>query len=361
MKYKIEIIDSLDSWKKSRVDWNRLLKNSISNTVFLTWEWLFSWSKCYLNANRRLFIVCIYKDLELIGIAPWYINHTKYKLLNMRRIEFLGSPEAGSDYLDVIARRGKEQEVVASLYEFLFDQGRSFWDCMLLREIPSSSLFLLHFLNKIEVDGKYAEIRHGSYCPVVSLPAERDDFLLTLSSNRREQFRRHWRMLNNHAGVGYRSFSSDDCNGALDELCELFKEKNKYYNESLSQFIRIFASQCNNNDWLQIDLLSSDGKNIAALLHLRYQEELSMFLMTVDKDFEPKISIGNVLVGLSIQRAVDQKLTSYDFLKGIEDYKFHWADKGRRSLDILFCRKKLSPIMFLTERFIKYAAKTLLR
>lgn len=361
MKYRIEIIDSLEAWKRLAVDWNHLLDGSVSNTVFLTWEWLFSWAECYLNENRKLFIIGVYSDLELVGIAPWYVNHTKYKLLSMRQIEFLGSPEVGSDYLDVIAKRGKEQEVATFLYQFLFDQGRSFWDCMMLREIPSSSLFFLHFLARIEADGKYAEVRHGSYCPVVSLPASRDDFLSALSSNRREQFRRHWRMLSKHPDIEYRSFSAGDCDTALNAWCSLYKDKNQYYSESLDKFIIKLGSQPNIKDWLQIDLLTVGGRHIAGLFHLRYQDEISMFLMTVDKEFSPKISIGNVLVGLAIQGAVDKGFRHYDFLKGNEDYKFHWSDKGRRSLSVFCCRKKLAPFIFSTERFLKYAAKIMLR
>ena len=104
--YRIEIIDSFDAWKQLAGKWNDLLKGSRANTVFLTWEWLFSWAGCYLNEDRNLFILGVYRDHELIGIAPWYIRHDKYRLLGMRRIEFLGSPDAGSDYLDVIAKNG---------------------------------------------------------------------------------------------------------------------------------------------------------------------------------------------------------------------------------------------------------------
>ena len=359
--YRIEITDSFDAWKRLAGEWNDLLNRSGANAVFLTWEWLYSWAECYLNENRKLFILGVYRDRELIGIAPWYIHHTKYRLLSIRQIEFLGSPEAGSDYLDVIAKRGKEQEVAASLYRFLLDQGRSLWDSMLLSEIPSSSLFLLHFLDKIEADGKYAEIRHNSYCPIVSLPASRGDFVTALSSNRREQFRRHWRLLNNQADIEHRSYSGADRDMALNGLFSLYKDKSKYYNESLQEFIRKFASHCDKKDWLQIDLLTAHGGTIAGLLHLRYHGDLGMYLMAVDKDFNPKISIGNVLVGLAIEKAVEQGLYRYDFLKGNENYKFHWADKGRRSLSIFFCQKKLSPLMFSTERLIRYAAKTLFR
>jgi CelD/BcsL family acetyltransferase involved in cellulose biosynthesis len=361
MKHKIEIIKSFDTFELLKPYWNNLLCFSDSNTIFLTWEWIFSWAECYLDEKRTLFILTVYKDFELIGIAPWYINHTTYNFLSMRRIEFLGTPEAGSDYLDVIAKRGREREVAASLYQFLFDQGRSFWDCMFLREIPSSSIFLLHFLNQIEVDGKYVEIRHGSFCPIASLPASPEGFLLGTSSNRRKQFTRDWRILNNHDEVEYSSFRVGDCEKTLGEFCSFYQDQNQYYNQPLVKFIKNFASQCNKKDWLQVDLLTSKSRQVASLLHLRYKEELSLFLMTVDKKFNPKISVGNVLVGLAIRGASDQGLNYYDFLKGYEAYKFHWADKGRRSLDILFCRKKLSPMIFLTKRFLKYSAKLVLK
>jgi CelD/BcsL family acetyltransferase involved in cellulose biosynthesis len=358
--YRVEIIDSFDAWKQLAGKWNDLLQGSRANVVFLTWEWLFSWAGCYMSEDRDLFILGVYRDHELVGIAPWYIHHAKYRLLGMRQIEFLGSPDAGSDYLDVIAKRGKEHEVAASLYQFLMGQGRSHWDSMLLTDIPSSSLFLLHFSDKIEADGKYVEIRQSSYCPVVRLPSSSQDYFSTLSSNRREQFRRHWRLLRHQGEIEYRSFSGADCGMALNELLSLYKEKSKYYDESWHQFIKKFASHCD-EDWLQIDFLTTNTRNIAGLLHLRYRDSLAMYLMVVDKDFNSQISIGNVLIGLTIERAIDQGLSRYDFLKGHECYKFHWAANGQRALSLFFSRGKLYPLISSTVRYVRQAGKILLR
>lgn len=361
MKYSIEIINSREAWKSLAEDWNTLLENSAADTIFLTWEWLYSWAECYLTGTRQLFLLAVYKDRDLVGIAPWYINHTNYMLLKMRRIEFLGSPEAGSDYLDIIARRGKERDVATALYQFLLNEGSQHWDCLQLMDIPATSLFLLHFLNNIEEDGKYIETGQGSYCPIATLKPSQGDFLATLTANRREQFRRHSRLLEKCPGVEFHSFILQDDETPLNDWCTLFKDKNQYFNEPLDRFVRSFASRCADKGWLQLDLLTSQGRAVAGLLHLQYRNQRSMYLMTVDKSFEPKISVGTVLVGKAIQNSAELGLCDYDFLKGPESYKFHWANAGRRSMNVYFAQRRPSTVLLSIMKLIKGSAKLLLR
>jgi len=97
-KYRISIIESMDTWEEISDSWNKLLQQSRSDTIFLTWEWLYTWGKHYLGKDRSLFILVVYENNEITGIAPWYINSFKYGPFRLRQIEFLGCPEAGSDY-----------------------------------------------------------------------------------------------------------------------------------------------------------------------------------------------------------------------------------------------------------------------
>ena len=360
-EYKVTIISSLDEWKKLSVIWNSLLKKSASNTIFLTWEWLFAWAECFLHENRRLFIIGVYRNDELVGIAPWYISYTSHKLFSMKQIKFLGSPEAGSDYLDVIAIRGKELEVAEHLYQVLFHRERSSWDCLNFSDILSHSLFLLHFLNKIDEEGKYAEIKQSSFCPFISLPQTGESFLASRSAHRREQFRQAWKILKNDNQGIYRSLSSGNGKSAIDEFFSLYEDKSGYDGQLLHQLIKKFSVHSKEEDRVQIDFLTVNGVNIAGILHLRYQDGLYLYLMVVDKTFNKRSSMGNLLVGLSIENALKDKMTRYDFLKGTEQYKFYWADSGQRSLSIFIIQKKLKPFLFMTGRFIKYMAKTVLR
>jgi CelD/BcsL family acetyltransferase involved in cellulose biosynthesis len=86
-----------------------------------------------------------------------------------------------------------------------------------------------------------------------------------------------------------------------------------------------------------------------------------MYLMAIDKDFNPKISIGNVLVGLCIQQAINKGISTYDFLKGEEDYKFHWSTKMNVSNSIFLYQRRIIPLIFAMNRQLKHAGKLLLR
>lgn len=355
---QVSVINSMSEWERLSKPWNGLLTKSSSDTIFLSWEWLFSWAECYLNRNRHLFILAIYTDGELIGIAPWYINHARGTFFTQRQIEFLGIPDAGSDYLDVFIKKGKDKEVAGAIYSFLLTNASSYWDCLKLDDIPANSLFLLHFLNKIEEDGKYSEISYGSFCPNIVLPKRTEDFLSGLSSNRREQFRRHWKVLQKDRNVNHRSYLSKDIESGLRDFLNLYKTSG-YWNEQFDSFVHKFVSRSKGR--IQIDFLSADDNYITGLLHLRYNNTLSMYLMAVDKTFNPKISIGNILVGLCINKAIEDGFSGYDFLKGTEHYKFHWTNNGKSSVNLFFCQKKIISILFVIKKFIKYTAKLILR
>ena len=54
--------------------WNRCLATSSNNTVFLTWEWLYTWWEIY-SSRKRLSILLFHDEGgELVGIAPFTLG-----------------------------------------------------------------------------------------------------------------------------------------------------------------------------------------------------------------------------------------------------------------------------------------------
>jgi len=239
-------------------------------------------------------------------------------------------------------------------------EGSKYWHCMILNDIPANSLFLMHIMNRSASEGKYVELTRASYCPVTSLPDNQDDYFSSLSKNRREQYRRHLKMLKS-AGEEFHETHHGDEKTKIDVFFDLYKKKWGQQGDNLQRLIHILASRMQENNGLQIDFLKYNGDYIAGLLHFKYQKSLLMYLMAIDKDFNPKISIGNVLVGLCIQEAINKGLSSYDFLKGEEGYKFHWSTQVNVSNSLYLYQRRIIPLIFAMNRQLKNTGKLILR
>jgi CelD/BcsL family acetyltransferase involved in cellulose biosynthesis len=358
----VEWIATLDDLKRVSSVWNPLLQGSQSVTVFLTWQWLGSWVERFLTENRTLFVLCVRLADEVVGIAPWYIETVQRGALTLREVRFLGSPESGSDYLDVILQEGKERAAAEALFEFLFGKGRQYWDELRLTDLPAESLFLLHFLNVAEKHGKFAELRRHAYLPQTPLPDTGDAFLASLSSNRRYIFGRDMRRLAKEWKCDHVTYRGEEIERGLTRFFALYDEKSGYDDgPRLAPFLRTLSAQPDAGQWVQVDMLTIGDRDIGGLLHLRFGENLAMLKMVVDKTFSRRISIGNLLVGMSIQRAITSGATCYDFLKGDEEYKFHWAKRGRVTLSIIMPQRRWKPLLMTGYRLLKYLGKAILR
>ncbi|MFX0195918.1 MAG: GNAT family N-acetyltransferase [Candidatus Hodarchaeota archaeon] len=362
-QYEVRIIDSPEKWGVVSTSWNEILRKSNSKTIFLTWEWLHTWSEFFCTKDRLLFIIAIYQNEKLVGLAPWCIHFLWAPFSKIRRIEFLGSPEMGSDYLDVFAQKGKEEEVARCIYDYLFGEASRFWDTILLRDIPSDSLFLLYFMEQLRNDGKYASLNEGAFCPIVISPGSWNDFFQNLSPNRREQLRRHHRLLMKHGYIEHETLiQGPDSEHVLNRFISMYKSwwgKNKHH--KFYNHLKSFVAKSAFHAWVQYDFLTIDGKDIASFLQFRYNGTLSMYLMAVDKTFNTKISIGNILIGLCLEKAMSDGISVYDFLKGTEKYKFHWSNAGRRSLVLQLYQRRIGVLESLFFETLKNAGKIILR
>ena len=106
------VVDQDREWRGLAREWNELLANSASDNPFLTWEWLDAW-RTHVGRLDRLHVVTVRDGERLVAIAPLCSAATGFGPLS--RTTFLGTGPAGSDYLDLIVRRGYEPDAVAEI------------------------------------------------------------------------------------------------------------------------------------------------------------------------------------------------------------------------------------------------------
>src|SRR5437899_3532497 len=113
----VERIEDVEAFRRLRTAWNELLADSDADRLFLTWEWLFTWWR-HLAAGRRLYLLLVRHGGELIAVAPLASRRRGLSgLLALPMLEFLGGGDVGSDYLDIIVRRGREETAVRAIAE----------------------------------------------------------------------------------------------------------------------------------------------------------------------------------------------------------------------------------------------------
>src|SRR5881628_3752431 len=77
--------------------WNQLLQESTADTMFLTWEWLYTWFK-HLREDRELLILRLSHGEETVGLLPMAVRpHILDNFLGVRVVGFLGMGKAGAD------------------------------------------------------------------------------------------------------------------------------------------------------------------------------------------------------------------------------------------------------------------------
>ncbi len=103
-----------DVFEQLRPEWNALLRNSTADTPFLTYEWQKTWSDCLCSCEGELHLLTVRDGGALLGIAPLFVLSEPGQDGGPRRLlRLIGSVDA-SDYLDLIAARGREREVLSA-------------------------------------------------------------------------------------------------------------------------------------------------------------------------------------------------------------------------------------------------------
>jgi len=129
---------SPDIFEQLRPEWNALLHASAADTPFLTYEWQKTWSDCLCSCEGELHLMTVRDGGALIGLAPLFVLSEPDQAGHPRRLlRLIGSVDA-SDYLDLIAVRGREREVFGAILDALAQSNA--WDALDLWNVPELSL-----------------------------------------------------------------------------------------------------------------------------------------------------------------------------------------------------------------------------
>lgn len=105
--------------------------------------------------------------------------------------------------------------------------------------------------------------------------------------------------------------------------------------------------------WLHLGVLEADGSPVAFQYGFKFNNKLYHYQTGFDPNYE-KHSVGLISTGLMIESAFKEKLQEYDFLRGEEDYKYHWSQDVKTIYSALIANKNFrGHYYFRAERTLK--------
>jgi CelD/BcsL family acetyltransferase involved in cellulose biosynthesis len=328
-----EILRDPRELERLRPEWDDLLANGSSDSPFLTWEWLDPWWR-HLGQRRRLAMTLVRAQGRLVGAAPWCLAPPSPRLLlPFSRLEFLGSGSVGSDYLDIVLRRGFERPALESIERHLVGHPR----VLHLAGLPQGGTAVQELATRLSRRGWSVERRDQGPCPFISLEGLTwDGYLAQCSASQRYAFRRKQRRLHSCFRVEFEPIASEPERAeALAVLIDLHNRRwrgrggsDGLHRPELHAFHDEASRNALSRGWLRLYVLRLNGRSVAALYGLLYRNVFHFYQSGFDPAFG-KWSVGLVTLGWAIQRAIDDGASEFDFLHGDEEYKGHWTRSWR--------------------------------
>jgi CelD/BcsL family acetyltransferase involved in cellulose biosynthesis len=320
-------------FEQLRPEWNALLRNSQADTPFLTYEWQKTWSDCLCSCEGELHLLTVRDGGALLGIAPLFVLSEPDKDGRpWRLLRLIGSVDA-SDYLDLIAVRGREREVSCAMLDALAQSDT--WDALDLWNVPAASTTRALLPELIASRGWTLLDEKQVVCPIIHLPVQFDDYVQSLDKKERHELRRKIRRAEATEGVSWYAITGQDRAHDLDEAAESFialmmksrPDKSDFMTDEMRRFFHQMIRATHDGGFLHLAFLEVNGAKAATYLSFDYNQKRLVFNSGLETQGFQALSAGIVLAARIIDEAIQLGYSEFDFLRGDEKYKYQLGAK----------------------------------
>jgi len=320
----------LTDFENSQLDWENILANSSTNSVFITSHWQKTWWDGMRSDDMELRLIKVIGDDGTIGIAP-LIKHNK-------TISFLGSTDL-CDLHDFVIQKGQESQFFEAIEDYMAEEE---WDNIILESVMEGSPTLGYMESFAERNGYRFQRTAEDKLVGVSLPDSWDSYLATLRKKDRHELRRKLRRLEAEPNFFVESFSEpSDVLGAMDDFLRLMAEsrgeKAEFLDDSKQDFFRYMAGRMSEYGYINLFFLNVDGNRAAATMCFDYNNERSLYNSGYSIDYAT-LGTGFLLKAICLKLAIDEGKVYYDLLRGTEPYKYHLGAQDREIFRISISR-----------------------
>ncbi|MDP2140731.1 MAG: GNAT family N-acetyltransferase [Gammaproteobacteria bacterium] len=357
-------ITSSEEFLALRDEWNELLINSRCNTIFLTWEWQYTWWM-NLAEGRSLVILTVRDGNQLVALAPMSLRPADYsRLVPFRVLEMLGAGSVGSDYLSIIVRSDDEGRALTELCRSMI--ARKF--VIEMNNTDRASTIMTKAALRMRDLGCRTARYTQNFCPYIDLSGYTwNTYITRPGTSNGVRYHKKLRKLNRTFNVSLsRAMTEQGSSRDLEVLINLHLKRwndkggsNAFDSNELRNFHFAFSHVAFQKDWLRLYILRLDDAPAAAVYGFYYMNTFYYYQAGFDPQFS-QYSVGQLSVGLTIEQAIAEGATEYDLLHGEEEYKYEWANNERELVCLSIYPPNLQGALCSQMMEIRKGVKTLI-
>jgi CelD/BcsL family acetyltransferase involved in cellulose biosynthesis len=321
----------------------------------LTPMWLVPWWRVWGSHDGRRLRVVLFREADrLVGLAPLlWRRHWHRGVVPLRRLEPLGSGERPgervcSDYLNVIAERGRERAVVEALAQTVAAGHLGGWDELVIPAMAGDGPMPGLLTEAFGRCGASAVVTPADTAPYAALPASWDAYLQAMPGSRRYYLNKSLRDFEKWAGDGLR-FHEATAPAELEEGQRLLRalhaerwsadgQAGVFGARQFAAFHEAAMPELLRGGALELTWLTVRGEPVAVQYNLAWANKVCTYQSGRKMDVPRNVRPGLVLHLRLIRRAIEAGRREYDFLAGVSRYKQELATAARPLVDFRAAR-----------------------
>lgn len=317
----------------SRDQWNSLVYSMKFPSVFLTWEWINTWIRCF-SEDYSLLIFFIYKSNRLSAILPLAMKEIKSfgGISKIRMITLCGGIELYPDYMDIICAESDNADIYIDAVMEKLKNVTWKWDIMYLPFLSEQG----NLSSWLKKDSSRFRIRKiDSRAPYIRNESGYDDFLGKMNSKKRYNLRRERRILLEKNNITFqRATTTDELNDGMEVLFKLHEKRavskgirSTFAVKEICSFHKEITSVFSDKGWMRLYTLEGKKGPIASLYGFVFKDRFSFYQMGIEPQWL-SFSPGKILILMVIEELFNEGIKVFDFLGGNDGYKDFWAKKS---------------------------------
>jgi CelD/BcsL family acetyltransferase involved in cellulose biosynthesis len=318
---QIDTFTSADVFTTLQPEWNTFLKQSPSDTLFLTWEFQKTWWDHFGDGCELRLLTARDEAGRLAGIAPLYLERDES---GRELLRLIGGVEV-ADYLDFITPADENGELLAAFVDAL--NAMPDWQMLDLRNIPAASRTRAQLAALAAPRGLTHREQVEEVCPIIRLGDTFDAYLESLDKKQRHEIRRKVRKAYAEAEIKWYVV---DAERPLEDAVETFVDlhqrsklnKDEFMTPQMMAFFRDLARRTFDAGWLELAFIEVNGRPAATYFDFAYNSATLCYNSGYDPQAYAALSPGIVLLAHLIEHAVTERRACFDFLQGNETYKY---------------------------------------